>query len=271
MTNIDGVDIHIEGSGPETIVLIHGWPDTYRLWDGTVAALKDRYRCVRFTLPGFDRAHPRHVRTLEQLAGFVRQVVDAVSPSQPVTLLVHDWGCMIGYQFYGRHPERVARIVGVDVGDMRSLGREAGARTRTFILAYQLVLAMAWLMPAALGDPLTRRFARALGFREDIEPVGGHMNYLYYNVWFGGPESLRRQALAFNPACPTLYIYGRRKPAMLHAQAWLDQLRARPGNAVVEFDTGHWVMTRAPERFHQVVRDWLAQPAQSPGGAVASG
>ena len=39
--------------------MVHGWPDTYRLWDGQVEALKDRYRCVRFTLPGFDAAQPR--------------------------------------------------------------------------------------------------------------------------------------------------------------------------------------------------------------------
>src|SRR6478735_2879020 len=42
-------DLHIEGTGPETIVMIHGWPDTYRLWDKQVEHLKDRYRCIRFT------------------------------------------------------------------------------------------------------------------------------------------------------------------------------------------------------------------------------
>ena len=45
--------VHVEGQGPYTIVMVHGFPDTYRLWDGTVAALKDSYRCARFTLPGF--------------------------------------------------------------------------------------------------------------------------------------------------------------------------------------------------------------------------
>ncbi|WP_274378911.1 hypothetical protein [Deinococcus cavernae] len=31
---IEDTDIHIEGEGSQTIVMIHGWPDTYRLWDG---------------------------------------------------------------------------------------------------------------------------------------------------------------------------------------------------------------------------------------------
>ena len=51
---VQGIPIYVEGEGSETIVMVHGWPDTYRLWDDTVAHLKDRYRCVRFTLPGFD-------------------------------------------------------------------------------------------------------------------------------------------------------------------------------------------------------------------------
>ena len=34
---VQGIDLHISGEGPQTIVMIHGWPDTWRLWDATVA------------------------------------------------------------------------------------------------------------------------------------------------------------------------------------------------------------------------------------------
>jgi pimeloyl-ACP methyl ester carboxylesterase len=65
----------------------------------------------------------------------------------------------------------------------------------------------------------------------------------------------------FKPACPVLFIYGKRKPVMFHTQAWLDELRKGRGNSVVEFDTGHWVMLQRPERFNQTVGDWLAATA----------
>ena len=45
---IDGIDVFIEGDGAQSIVLIHGWPDTHRLWDASVQALLGRYRCVAF-------------------------------------------------------------------------------------------------------------------------------------------------------------------------------------------------------------------------------
>ena len=69
--NIRGVEVHLEGAGAETIVMVHGWPDTYRLWDRQVEALKDRYRCVRFTLPGFDKKEPRNAYTLDELIAFM--------------------------------------------------------------------------------------------------------------------------------------------------------------------------------------------------------
>ena len=34
---VSDVEVYIEGAG-DTIVMVHGWPDTYRLWDAQVAA-----------------------------------------------------------------------------------------------------------------------------------------------------------------------------------------------------------------------------------------
>ena len=103
------------------IVMLHGWPDTCRLWDSTVEALKDRYCCVRFTLPGFDLAAPPRMTSLDDMCEWLHTVVDQVSPGVPVTLLLHDWGCIFGYEFAARFPDRVARLVAVDIGDPTSL------------------------------------------------------------------------------------------------------------------------------------------------------
>src|SRR5437763_3806304 len=122
MTKSRLTDVQIEGKGPKTIVMIHGWPDTYRLWDGQVAALKDRYRCVRFSLPGFEGAGAKRAYTLDEVVETIRHVVEQASASERVTLLLHDWGCFYGYQFAMRHPQLVERVIGVDIGDAGSRG-----------------------------------------------------------------------------------------------------------------------------------------------------
>lgn len=95
-------EIIAEGAG-KPIIMVHGWPDTYRLWDGQVPALADRYRCERFTLPGFDLSQPKRAYSLDEVMEAIRVVVN----DRRVTLILHDWGCLYGYQFAMRHPQLV--------------------------------------------------------------------------------------------------------------------------------------------------------------------
>jgi pimeloyl-ACP methyl ester carboxylesterase len=55
---IEGTQAHISGRTGALIVMLHGWPDTHRLWDETVRALYPRWRCVRFDLPGYGGHDP---------------------------------------------------------------------------------------------------------------------------------------------------------------------------------------------------------------------
>ena len=261
IVEVAGVDVHVEGDGPETILMVHGWPDTYRLWDGQVEALKDRYRCARFTLPGFDAGKPHRAYSLPELVDFLRQVAERVSPGRKAILLLHDWGCVFGYQFYLRHPEKVDRIIGIDVGDARSLRGAMTSREKFIALAYQAWLALAWKIGGAAGTWMTRTMARRARCPSSEAPVTWRMGYPYYLLWFGARSAFRGEVRPFMPACPMLFIYGRRKPIRFHAESWADALAARPGNEVVGFDTGHWVMSNSPQRFNEVVCAWLAATA----------
>ena len=256
------VDVHVEGEGTETIVMVHGWPDTYRLWDAQVQALKSRYRCVRFTLPGFDAAKARRAYSLDELIGFLKTLIEQLCPGQKVILMLHDWGCTFGYEFTTRNPQMVSKIIGADIGDPASWRRSCTRRVMMMVMAYQVWLALAWAIGGRIGDWMTRAMARLARCPSDTAPIGSRMNYPYYMLWFGGRQSYRRHMHRFRPECPMLFIYGRRKLFMFHAEKWVDELRAREGNQVVAFDTGHWVMSEQPERFNQVVGAWLSPWAQ---------
>lgn len=255
--HIGDTDVHVDGHGPETIIMVHGFPDTHRLWDGTVDALKDRYRCARFTLPGFTGGARREGYALREVVDLIGAVANRVSPDQPVILMAHDWGCLFAYQFYVRHPDRVSRVVGVDIGDPHSLRREIGPRALALLLAYQWTLALAWKVRGRLGDAITRFVRKGMRCPSDPAPVSSAMTWPYYMTWFGG---YRGQIRAFEPQCPTLFVYARRKPFMFHARAWVERLRARPGSEVHGFDTGHWIMLQDPAGFHALVRRWLGEP-----------
>jgi pimeloyl-ACP methyl ester carboxylesterase len=256
---IDGTDVFVEGDGATTIVMLHGWPDTHRLWDAHVAALKSRFRCVRFTLPGYERGAARAASSLDETVGLLRAVVDAVSPDRPVVLLLHDWGCFFGYEFAMREPKRVVRIVGVDIGDVRSpeYARSLGAAAKAMLVSYQTRLALAWRIGGRAGDALTRRLARWARSPASPQSIHSGMNYPYDIVWTGSHGSYRHAAV-FVPSWPMLFVYGSRTPFHFHSPKFAAGLAARSDCRVVEFETGHWVMTEQPQRFNDVVGRWLA-------------
>lgn len=264
IVNVAGIAVHVEGEADaEPIVMAHGWPDTYRLWDAQVESLKAKYRCIRFTLPGFDETQPRRIYTVAEVTGFIRQVILQLSPDKQVTLMLHDWGCIYGYEFYRRNPALVARIIGVDIGDAHALLPALSTRDKLLIVSYQVWLAFAWKLGGRLGEWMTRKMAGWFHALSDPRFIRSRMNYPYYLAWFGGKQSFARQTQPFNPACPMLFVYGERKLVMFHARAWTDRLLKQPGSRVVAFDTAHWVMREQPERFNEVVGDWLAATSAS--------
>src|SRR5262249_38642923 len=97
--------------------------------------------------------------------------------------------------------------------------------------------------------------AKSLRCPSDPARMHAGMNYPYWLTWTGGLG----KSLSVRPSCPVLYLYGARKPFMFHSPRWLDEVRALPNGEVRGLETGHWVMTKAPEEFNGAIRDWLSR------------
>ncbi len=81
----------------ETLVLVHGWPDTHDLWQHVTPHLEDRFRIVSYDTRGAGASSaPAAVSAYElpKLARDLFAVIDAVSPDVPVHVLAHDWGAV---------------------------------------------------------------------------------------------------------------------------------------------------------------------------------
>ena len=248
----------VDGAGPP-VVMVHGYPDTHRLWDATVGALKDRYRCIRFTLPGFDLSREGRAYSLDEVIETIRRVVVEAAPGEKVNLLAHDWGCVFGYQFAMRHPQLVDRVMGIDIGGdagSRQHRKELGAKGFLQIFAYQMWLAIAWRIGGKLGTTMSRRMARTMRCPTDPQGIGVQMNYPYALRWLGVAGGLKG-VKTFEPVGPMLYIYGERKPFLFHSRDWIERLAARPGSRVIAMPTGHWIMVQRPREFNDAVGAWL--------------
>jgi pimeloyl-ACP methyl ester carboxylesterase len=231
--SIGGLD-----SGP-TLLFVQGWPDDLSMWDSLVAALRDRYRCVRVNMPNYPGAeYRRWGYDHEQMAEGLAQCVREISRGKPITLIAHDWGAVWSYRMHLRHPELVSRFVALDIGpDVKPNATEAA-----IIVAYQFWLATAFVIGGGAGDWMTRRMARLA--RSPLQGAAVHagMNYPYLHTW---KELLSGKAPSFAgyaPEIPLMLIYGGKKPARFHTERWADFVRSRPDNAVIELPNAtHWV------------------------------
>jgi 2-succinyl-6-hydroxy-2,4-cyclohexadiene-1-carboxylate synthase len=112
---------------PETVVLLHGFAGTGRLWDPVVARLDgERYRPLAPDLRGHGTAAARHPITFE---GCVEDVLGLVPHA--FTLVGYSMGGRIALQAALAAPERIERLVlvattaGIDDDDERARRRVA--------------------------------------------------------------------------------------------------------------------------------------------------
>ncbi|MEX2557637.1 MAG: alpha/beta fold hydrolase [Actinomycetota bacterium] len=113
------------GSGPP-IVLLHGNPTSSYLWRNIVPFVRDLGRVIAPDLVGHGRSDKLtgqgRYRFVEQ-SRYLEALLDGLGVSEQVTLVLHDWGAALGFDWARRHPEAAT---GICYLERRSAGRERG-------------------------------------------------------------------------------------------------------------------------------------------------
>jgi 3-oxoadipate enol-lactonase len=107
-------DIHHVVEGPASappVLLVHPLGVTHRLWDATAAALRDRYRVVRYDVRGHGRsAAPPGPYTLAQMADDAARLLDRLDIDAVHFVGMSMGGC-VAMAFALAHPARVRSLV----------------------------------------------------------------------------------------------------------------------------------------------------------------
>jgi len=117
----NGLRLHYldEGSG-KPVVMVHGNPSWSFYYRGLALALKDTRRvivpdhigCGLSDKPGDDR----YDYTLASRVEDLEALLDSLNLTDKITLVVHDWGGMMGLAAAVRRPERIEKIVVLNTG-----------------------------------------------------------------------------------------------------------------------------------------------------------
>ena len=123
----NGVKIHYVtlGKGP-LVVMIHGFPDYWYTWRHQMPALADSFQVVAIDMRGYNRSDkPKGVEKydVKLLVGDVAAVIKHVGAKQ-ATIVGHDWGGMVAWQFAMALPRQCSRLIILNLPHPRGLSRE---------------------------------------------------------------------------------------------------------------------------------------------------
>lgn len=108
-----------EGKG-DPVVMLHGNPTWSYYFRNLAKTISKNHRVI---VPdhigcGFsDKPSPEdYDYTLDQRANDLEDLLDHLGIKEKITLVLHDWGGMIGMTYATRHPERIKRLVLTNTG-----------------------------------------------------------------------------------------------------------------------------------------------------------
>jgi pimeloyl-ACP methyl ester carboxylesterase len=114
---IDGLSIFYREAGPKdapTLLLLHGFPSSSRMFEPLFARLSDRYHLVAPDYPGFGHSDwpdpERFDYTFDRIASVIDGFTQAIGLSR-YTLYMQDYGGPVGFRLALAHPERVVALI----------------------------------------------------------------------------------------------------------------------------------------------------------------
>ncbi|NKF24271.1 alpha/beta fold hydrolase [Solimonas marina] len=144
LVEANGLRLHVTDVGSGTpVVLLHGFPDTRRVWRRQVQPLVDAgYRVIVPDQRGCgDSDMPTAVSAyrLDKLADDIAALLDALGISEPAHLVGHDWGAMVGWKLAVDHAPRFASFMVMSVGHPLEYRRSIEQQLRAWYIGVFLL------------------------------------------------------------------------------------------------------------------------------------
>lgn len=115
MAEVNGVALHfVKGGTGESVVLLHGFPQTWYEWHRIMPALAERYTVIAPDLRGMGASsQPTTGYDRKTVAEDIYQLVRHLGLER-VAIVGHDVGAPVGYAYAAAHPDDVRRLVTIE-------------------------------------------------------------------------------------------------------------------------------------------------------------
>jgi pimeloyl-ACP methyl ester carboxylesterase len=116
-TTVDGVQMHyvIGGTGPQTLVMLHGWPESWFEYKGIMPSLLPGRTVIAVDLPGLgDSTGSPPDFAFSTLAKYEHDLLGRIGKKSNVQLVGHDMGAGIAYSLAATYRDQVSGLFAMD-------------------------------------------------------------------------------------------------------------------------------------------------------------
>jgi pimeloyl-ACP methyl ester carboxylesterase len=264
----DGVTLAVQDEGAgRAVLLLHGFPDSSRLWRYQVPALREAgLRVIAPDLRGFgesDRPGAVEDYVIRHSVADMLAVLDALGVEQ-AHVVGHDWGAGLAWALAAWMPERVERLVVMSVGHPNTL-RNPSMKQREKGW-YQLLFQFRGTAEALIQRDDWRLFREMLGdardrdrYVADLSRPGALTAALNWYRANATPEQELERTVPFpTVAAPALGIWST-GDNYLTEEGMLGSGEQMTGPWRYERieGAGHWLQLDAPERINELLVEFL--------------
>jgi pimeloyl-ACP methyl ester carboxylesterase len=115
--DVQGIDIFYREAGPvdaPTVLLLHGFPSSSRMWEPLLPLLADKYHLIAPDYPGFGNSSAPSPSSFEYTFDNLARVMGELTTKLGITdyvLFMQDYGGPVGFRMALSRPERVRAII----------------------------------------------------------------------------------------------------------------------------------------------------------------
>jgi pimeloyl-ACP methyl ester carboxylesterase len=259
----------------DPVILLHGFPETSKMWERIMPALADAgYHCLAPDMRGYSPgARPSEVEAYryEELAADVFSIAEAAGFDR-FHLVGHDWGALVGWCTLAVNPEPIVSWTAMSVAHYAGAARAVWDDPEQEL--YRGIL-KAFTDPAtapamAANDCAGMRFMWSDASDEEIsdyvsvfrDPAGLQAALNYYVACDSHRRCLNDPTFVFGPvSTPTLLLWGKNDVAVRGMTVELAEPYMTGPYRLVVMDAGHFLVQ---EKTEQVRDEVLAHLKENP-------
>jgi pimeloyl-ACP methyl ester carboxylesterase len=272
----NGIHLHVVQAGPKSgvpVLLLHGFPEFWYGWRNQIPVLAEAgFRVIVSDQRGYNLSDkPKGIKSyrVDELVKDILGLIDKLE-YEKINLVGHDWGAIVSWMLAYQHPERLQRLVILNVPHplvmRRFVIRDLEQMRRSM---YAFFFQLPWLPEMGLRADDWRGAVQILRGSGKIHTFTNEDILKYKEAW-SRPGAMTTMINWYRAVryqmklphemlirVPTLMMWGMKDVALTHRMARPSIDHCEDGKLIFFPDATHWVQHEEAEEVNHHLIDFL--------------